>query len=278
MTMIVAPCVLSSPQQLEDLLSGMTVEVAGRLVRQHDRRLPDKRAGDRDPLALPAGHGCRTGVLALSKPNRIEGPGRQLTPLTDLRSGVQQPVRDVVEHGLVLGQEELLEDEPDTPGPQRCELAIVQAGDVDPVDPDRTAGRPVERADDVQQRRLAGPGRANDRHKLTLLDGETHATQSRYWRLGAVCLGDLVQLQYGWAGVFAPVRWPPDTGRSVCRGASALWGMSAGCSYVGHHDPLAGLHISGDLHGPGGVVERPEGDSYELVNSVRSDGLDRIAA
>ena len=41
-------------EQREERLSGGLVEVAGRLVGQHDRRLPDQGAGDRDPLPLPA--------------------------------------------------------------------------------------------------------------------------------------------------------------------------------------------------------------------------------
>ena len=41
-------------QQREDVLAGAAVEVAGRLVGEHDRRPPEQRAGDRDPLALAA--------------------------------------------------------------------------------------------------------------------------------------------------------------------------------------------------------------------------------
>ena len=41
-------------EQREDGLPGGLVEVAGGLVGQHDRRVPDQGAGDRHPLALPA--------------------------------------------------------------------------------------------------------------------------------------------------------------------------------------------------------------------------------
>ncbi len=59
-------------QQREDVRAGAAVEVAGRLVGEQDRRPPDERAGDRDPLALAA---------------------------RELRGRVRQPVReaDVVE-------------------------------------------------------------------------------------------------------------------------------------------------------------------------------------
>ena len=42
-------------EQVEERLPGGLVEVAGRLVGQHDRREPDQGAGDRHALPLPAG-------------------------------------------------------------------------------------------------------------------------------------------------------------------------------------------------------------------------------
>ena len=48
----------------------------------------------------------------------------------------------------------------------------VSVGDVVPVDPHRPGRRPVERADQVQHRRLARAGRADDREQLAVLDGQ----------------------------------------------------------------------------------------------------------
>ena len=42
-------------KQFEDLTARLRVEVAGRLVREDDRRLGDERAGNRDALLLSAG-------------------------------------------------------------------------------------------------------------------------------------------------------------------------------------------------------------------------------
>ncbi len=110
-------------------------------------------------------------MLAVGEPNRVQRLGGELASLTDLRAGIQQPVRDVVEHGLVLGEEELLEHEFDAPRTQRRELGIVQAGDLDATDPGGAAGGQLQGADDVQQRRLARSGRADDRDQLTGIDG-----------------------------------------------------------------------------------------------------------
>ena len=50
-------------QQAEDLLGGLAVEVAGRLVADQQRRIGDDRAGDGDALLLAAGQLARL-VLA----------------------------------------------------------------------------------------------------------------------------------------------------------------------------------------------------------------------
>ena len=110
-------------------------------------------------------------------------------------AGVEQPVGDVLAHRGVLGQEELLEDEADLPGPQSRQLAVVQPRRVDPADPDHALARPLQRADDVQKRRLARPGGPDDRHQLAPPDGEGHPAQGEHRRLLAVDLGDPLQLQ-----------------------------------------------------------------------------------
>ena len=46
-------------EQRHDLFAGLGIEVAGWLVGQDDRRIVDQRAGDCDPLALPAGEFVR---------------------------------------------------------------------------------------------------------------------------------------------------------------------------------------------------------------------------
>ena len=45
-------------------------------------------------------------------------------------AGGQQPVGDVAQDGLVLGEEELLEHEPDPGGAQRRQLPVAQRRDV----------------------------------------------------------------------------------------------------------------------------------------------------
>ena len=53
-TTIVVPSAFSSAQQRQHVLAGARVEVAGRLVGEHDRRASHQGARDRHPLALAA--------------------------------------------------------------------------------------------------------------------------------------------------------------------------------------------------------------------------------
>jgi len=49
------PLALEPPEDPVDLVAGLRVELAGRLVPQDEDRVLDHRAGDRDPLLLAAG-------------------------------------------------------------------------------------------------------------------------------------------------------------------------------------------------------------------------------
>jgi hypothetical protein len=55
---------------------------------------------------------------ALGQADQLQGIEGTLAALLEGDAGVEEPVGHVVEHGRVLGQEELLEDEPDPGGPQ----------------------------------------------------------------------------------------------------------------------------------------------------------------
>ena len=180
-----------------DRRAGAAVEVAGRLVGEHDRRPPDEGPGDRHPLPLASGELGRLERRAVREADLLERLIGARVPLGGRGAGVEHPVGDVLAHRGVLGQEELLKDEADLPGPQARQLAVAQPRRVDPADPDHAAAGPLQRPDHVQQRGLARPGGPDDRHQLAPPDGEGHAPQGEHRGLLAVDLGDVVQLQYG---------------------------------------------------------------------------------
>ena len=90
------------PQQVEDAVARLRVEVAGRLVGEDDGGPGDQRAGDRDPLLLAAGElggpvggavGEADGLEQLVAPGRVDvaagDPQRQL----DVLGGVEDRAR-----------------------------------------------------------------------------------------------------------------------------------------------------------------------------------------
>ena len=64
--------------------------------------------------------------------------------------------------------------------PEDGGLGLVQGGNVRLLDGDRPLRRLVHRAQDVQQRGLAGAGRANDGHELALLHRQIDFVQRHH--------------------------------------------------------------------------------------------------
>ena len=88
----------------------------------------------------------------------------------------------------MLGEEELLEHEPDPGRAQRRQLAVRQARHVQARDLHRAGGGPVQAAHHVQQRGLARPRRAHHRHQLPRGHGQAHLPQRGHRRHAGVGL------------------------------------------------------------------------------------------
>ena len=141
------------------------VEVAGRLVGEHERRLADERPGDRHPLPLAAGQ--------LRRPVRAAGararPGRAPARARRRRSrrgprGRAGRRRRCRRRSAPSSRWNCWKTKPSRARPQRRQLrGPTGADDLGAGDAHRAGGRPVERADHVQQRRLARARRADDR-------------------------------------------------------------------------------------------------------------------
>ena len=101
------------------------VEVAGRLVGEHDRRPRDERAGDRDALLLAAGELRR----AVAEPLRRGRPCRISSshPLgVRLAAGEREREHDVLGRREHRQQVEELEDEADVLAAQERELVVAE--------------------------------------------------------------------------------------------------------------------------------------------------------
>ena len=186
-------------QLLEEPQDGPTrrlVEVAGGLVGEHDRRTADQGPGDGDPLALSTRQLIGAGVGSFVKADESEGIEGTGPPFRLGDPGVEEAVGHVVERTLVLGQEELLEHEADTGGPQRGQLPVGESLDVESGDPHPAGTGPVQGAHQLQESGLARPRGTHDAHQFTPGDGEGDIAQGGNRRLGRVDLGDLVDLEH----------------------------------------------------------------------------------
>src|SRR5205823_6017637 len=70
-----------------------------------------------------------------------------------------------------------LEDEADVLAPELGDLVVAELSELRAGDPDAAGGRPVERGEDVHQRRLAGARRAHHRGELLALNLQADAPQ-----------------------------------------------------------------------------------------------------
>ena len=157
-------------QQLEDLVAGLAIEVAGRLVAEQQRRVGDDRARDADALLLAAGELARVVLRAVGQADDLERDRRARLRRSRLRQlREQQRQLDVALGGQHRQQVVELEDEADVlraPLRQRAAAerrSISHAGDLD-----RAARRLIEAAHQIEQRRLARSGRPHQRQKIAL--------------------------------------------------------------------------------------------------------------
>ena len=100
-------------KELDDRGPGDRIEVAGRLVRQEQGRIPDDGAGDGDALTLSAGELVRAMTQTALEPHAAQGRLGAPAPLGTRHSQIEQAVGDVVDRRHAVRQMELLEDEAD---------------------------------------------------------------------------------------------------------------------------------------------------------------------
>ena len=139
-------------------LTGVGVEVSGRLVGQQHQRPVDEGAGDRHALLLATGQLAGQPVRLARQADHLEHVGHHpvdhVGPLADHleREG------HVLEHRLLLQQPEVLEDAPDHLAQLR-DVAAGQLVDVKLRHPHVARGRRLLGQQQPHERRLARTGR-----------------------------------------------------------------------------------------------------------------------
>ena len=126
----------------EHLVGRCRVQVAGRLVGEHDRGPVDQRAGDGDALLLAAGQLRRPVRQPVAE---ADGGDQRVVPLlVGLAAGERERQHDVLLGRQHRHEVEGLEDEAEPVAPQAREALVVERGELLPVDDDRarrSAGR-----------------------------------------------------------------------------------------------------------------------------------------
>jgi hypothetical protein len=159
-------------QHAQDLVARLGVEVAGRLVGEHHRRLRDQRARHRHALLLAAGQLGRAVGEPIRETNGVDQAAQPL--VVDATAGDRERQHDVLLSREDRDQVEELEDEAELVAAQLGEVAVVEVADLHAVEHDRAGGGAVEPGEDVHQRRLAGTRRAHDRAESAAFELDAH--------------------------------------------------------------------------------------------------------
>ena len=111
-------------EQVDDLAARRRVEVAGRLVGEHDARVDGECARDRDALLLAARQVCGKMDRALCEADFVEQGERAIAEIRIADAGRGELRLDVLDGGQRRDQIELLEDEAERAQAQLCELVV----------------------------------------------------------------------------------------------------------------------------------------------------------
>ena len=215
----------------DDLLRVLGVEVAGRLVGPDDRRVVDERAGDRDPLALPARQLVRDVVGPVGQPDELERVERAASGAARALPRDEQRKLDVLDRAQHRHQVVELEDEPHVSRAVVGALAVGHLRQGRPLDQDLALVDGVEPGEAVEQRRLAAAARAHDRHHLAACKRQVDTTEGRdLHHPGVVGLHDRARVDdraraHGSSsrGIRCPKRPPHRPGRHRRGPRSAVW-------------------------------------------------------
>jgi hypothetical protein len=164
-------------EQTHDLLAGGAIEVAGGLVGEDQCGLHDRRAGDRDALALPTRELVRAMVGAVLQSIVPQRAGDACAALCRRDAGENHRQGDVLGGGQARHQMKTLEDEADALAAHACLFVCRQGGDVAACETVDAGIGAVEQAEQVEQRRLARTRRTHHGHVFPGSDADVEAAQ-----------------------------------------------------------------------------------------------------
>src|SRR6195952_1026956 len=182
-------------EQLHDADAGVGIEVAGGLVGDQDLRPVHERARDRHTLLLAAGKLVRHPLALAAEPDELEGLWHDLVDVRPRLADHLERERDVLRHGLVGQQPEVLEDGADLAAQGR-DLPAAEAVEVLACDEDMPLRRTRLTQHEPQERRLPGVGLADQEDEIALGDVSGHLDQRRLGVAG-IGRGDVLESDHG---------------------------------------------------------------------------------
>ena len=129
-----------------------TIEVPRGLVGQDGERVVGERPGDRHPLTLASGQRRRQERGPVSQPDLLQQAGRPPPGRLRRVPGQQRRQFDVLRSGQLIHQVESLEHKADQVAAQPGQSLLAHPVDAVPGQVQFAAGRPVQPAQQVQQR------------------------------------------------------------------------------------------------------------------------------
>ncbi len=180
-------------QEREHLPRVLWIEVAGRLIRQHQLGFTDKRTRDGDALQLSARELSGHAFLTVGEPYRREQCFYFRLNFNRRKTAQDQRQTNILLDGKVRQNVKGLEDEAELVPPQKGSGIIALGIYIDTVKKDFPGIGRLEAGDDVEQSRFADAGFADDGDVLARGDLERDGAQHRAL---AEALGHLLQPQH----------------------------------------------------------------------------------
>src|SRR3954462_776111 len=152
-------------EALEELLDDGRREALERLVEEEHAHVAGERAGDRHHLLLAAGEEIGGGVEALGETREVGEDALEVPAHAMAGLALEAAELEVLRHRHAGEQPAALRDVADA---EARDFGRGQAGDLLGSEPDRARGLGSDADQRLEQRRLAGPVAAEQRHDLVL--------------------------------------------------------------------------------------------------------------
>src|SRR5207302_1764693 len=168
----------------------------GRLIADQHAGRTHQRPGDRDALALAAGK-LRGQEMSTVRESHTRYRGKRPFAASARRvTAVHLRQHDVFQHGAVRQEMKRLKHEADPLAAEAGALFVRELGGLDSIQDIAAAGGTVEAADDVQQGRFAGAGRAGNRQPAAAIERQINIDQRVNRRLAAVLFANPFELEH----------------------------------------------------------------------------------